>query len=161
MNHPRVLIYVGLGLAVLVCVLIFGGSTISKNLDSIGMSAESPPSRENSKTPVQNILSKTTITSIRIDTGAYVTLTIEPCPENDRLQCFGSGATDPQTRDTVTVFDIVSKECEPSYGVIVRTGATPAYYTISTKVEGTACNDQSNYRDIKRLLLSTPILYTQ
>lgn len=99
--------------------------------------------------------------SMRLDTGAYTTLTIEPCVENDLLQCFGSGATDPQTRGTLTVFDLVSKECEPSYGVIVRNDATSTYYTVSAKVQGTACNDQSNYGVLKMTILGTPSFYVQ
>lgn len=98
---------------------------------------------------------------MRLDSGVLIMLHIKVCPDKDRLHCFGSGAANPETRDTVTVFDLVSKDCEPRFGVIIRRGTESTYYRVSTKLEEEACNNQNNYIELRRLLISTPNLFTQ
>jgi len=82
--------------------------------------------------------------------GVPVTLMIERCRSND-MSCFGSGRANPETRGAVTVYDLVSKDCAPSWGIIRNEQGVEFYYDAISHL-GAACTDVGVYAQIRSLI---------
>lgn len=82
--------------------------------------------------------------------GVQVTLTIDPCSENDSGACFGSGRANPSTKGAITAYDLITKDDCPVFGVIVNEGEAGSYYTVSANY----CGAQA-YSPVRTLILNT------
>jgi len=116
-------------LAVLVGVLIFVTDDSRQT-----MKGGKATSRENvqsvPKTHSNSITATTTIG------GTDVVFSISPCSEQDST-CFGSGRSNAETINGITVYDVVSKEC-PSFGVIDQRNSR--YYNVIARWKNN-CSD--------------------
>ena len=94
--------------------------------------------------------------SVTTSTGVHVMLRVSSCEHQDKLLCFGSGATLYDSQDGVTAFDLVSKDCQPSYGIIVPRGGKEAYYEVVVDNLGAACNQKDIYTKLHTQVFFLP-----
>ncbi|MDO8518507.1 MAG: hypothetical protein Q7S26_04440 [bacterium] len=151
MSNQKGFVWLPVLLGVLV-VLALGGAYVYET------QKPAPPTE-----PIYTPTTSTKISSQSVSTttpsGVDVTIGISLCEEADRGLCFGSGAANQETKGAITIFDLVSKDCQPSYGVILNRQGIESYYEVAVKDLGTACRKANIYSQLHDLILNSEKLY--